>query len=99
MLVMLIVIFLNWKWHSPEDMFEPERVAWALLAAGLWQLFLSACMGFMRRLRSHKLWHNSICRMPALYVETGYFYARGIRTAFVFLYHGHRFELSVSAAL
>ena len=35
----------------------------------------------------------------ALYVETGYFYARGIRTAFVFLYHGHRFELSVSAAL
>ena len=26
-LVMLIVIFLNWKWHSPEDMFEPERVA------------------------------------------------------------------------
>ena len=62
-LVMLIVIFLNWKWHSPEDMFEPERAAWALFAAGLWLLFLSACMGFMRRLRSHKLWHNSICRM------------------------------------
>ena len=35
----------------------------------------------------------------ALYVEAGYFYACGIRAAFVFLYHGHRFELSVSVAL
>ena len=61
--VMLVVIFLNWKWHSPEDIFEPERAVWALLAAGIWLLFLSACMGFVRRLRSHKLWHNSICRM------------------------------------
>lgn len=62
-LVMLIVIFLNWSWHSPENIFEPERAAWSLFAAFLWQLFLSACMGFMRRLRAHKLWHNSICRM------------------------------------
>lgn len=61
--VVLAMVFLQWKKPDPELLSVRQRVFWSSAAAFSWILMLSACTGFTRRLRSHKLWHNSICRM------------------------------------
>lgn len=59
----LVGISLQWQAPDPENIFSAQRLVWSLIAAGCWLVFLSGALGFMRRLRAHKLWHNSICRM------------------------------------
>lgn len=62
-LAVLAAVGISFRPPNPKEMLGGERLLWAAVASAIWLLVLSGCLGFMRRLRSHKLWHNSISRM------------------------------------
>ena len=59
----LVMTVLNFRTPEPMMISGWERIVWSIAASAAWLLALSAFTGFVRRLRAHLLWHNSICRM------------------------------------
>ena len=59
----LVMIVLDFRTPEPMLIRDWERIFWSVAASVIWLLSLSAFTGFVRRLRAHLLWHNSICRM------------------------------------
>lgn len=59
----LVMTVLNFRTPEPMMISGWERIMWSIAASAAWLLALSAFTGFVRRLRAHLLWHNSICRM------------------------------------
>lgn len=63
--VICLLFFLRWR-KAPDDIFSGERI-WVSIGAGaVWFVFLTALMGFVRRIRTKTLWTNSITRMLLL---------------------------------
>ncbi len=62
----LYLLMFSRSWKTPDDIFSSERAMFSVLASTAYLAFLSACLGVVRRLRTHTLWTNSITRMLLL---------------------------------
>lgn len=60
--VLFLIIYAAWE-KTPVSIFGRERIIVSLIASIGYLIFLSACLGFVRRMRMKTLWKNSICRM------------------------------------
>lgn len=60
--VLFVIIYAEWE-KTPVSIFGQERRIVSCIAAVGYLVFLSACTGFVRRIRLKTLWTNSICRM------------------------------------
>lgn len=60
--VLFVIIYAEWE-KAPVSIFGQERMIVSCVAAVGYLALLSACTGFVRRMRLKTLWTNSICRM------------------------------------
>ncbi len=81
----LYLMFFTGYCPRPADLFGRQRLAVALAGASAYLVFLSACLSFLRRMRTKTLWSNSISRM-LLHVWRQVTAARAASGQLLFLY-------------
>lgn len=63
LIVAILYTLLASEWSQITTLFNgQEKLPGAVLAASAWLVFLSACLGLLRRVRAKTLWTNSVTR-------------------------------------
>jgi len=63
LIVAILYTLLASEWSQITPLFNgQEKLPGAVLAASAWLVFLSACLGLLRRVRAKTLWTNSVTR-------------------------------------
>lgn len=63
---LLYLLYLS-RWHkTPQDIYDAERIVVSAIAAGMYLIFLSGCLGLTRRIRTRTLWTNSVSYLIVL---------------------------------
>lgn len=65
-IAVLYLILLTEQRKVQEEIFSTEWIPVAAAVASAWLVFLSAVTSLIRRIRTHTLWSNSICRLLAV---------------------------------
>ncbi len=88
-LIVAILLYLAVSgWDRITDALPGNEMIPSILLAGCaWLMFLSACLGFARRMRAHTLWKNSVLRMLIRTWQQVYS-ARVASRQLIFLYLG-----------